>query len=118
MGNPMDRATKRRLSGGVEYSEFGGPLDFTELYGTSNLMEYWDYHGSFTTPPCTEVVDFYVMMELGMLTQAQLNKFKTAIGWAAAQGNYRPPQPLGQRAVSGCAQVAWYPYKPQQWASQ
>eukprot|EP00421_Protoceratium_reticulatum_P034666 CAMPEP_0168471666 /NCGR_PEP_ID=MMETSP0228-20121227/59401_1 /TAXON_ID=133427 /ORGANISM="Protoceratium reticulatum, Strain CCCM 535 (=CCMP 1889)" /LENGTH=44 /DNA_ID= /DNA_START= /DNA_END= /DNA_ORIENTATION= len=43
-------------------SSFTGPLDFTKLYGTNTLMHYWDYSGSFTTPPCTEAVDFYIMM--------------------------------------------------------
>eukprot|EP00972_Heterocapsa_arctica_P106590 15700304-Heterocapsa_arctica.AAC.1 len=93
----MDRATKRRLSDAVHTSQFTGPLDWKALYGSSNLAHYWDYHGSFTTPPCTEAVDFFILMEVGTMTQAQLDKFKTAIGWDAAHGNFRPPQAVGDR---------------------
>jgi len=92
-------SSARRLSG----EQFTGPLNFTELYGSSKLDEYWAYQGSFTTPPCTEAVDFYVMMQPAKMTQGQLDKFKAAIGWQAAGGNYRPPQPLGNRIVSGCS---------------
>jgi len=101
MGNPMDNVTKRRL-GTVKTSAYTGPLDFKELYGSNARTHFWNYEGSFTTPPCTEAVDFYIMMEPAVMTQAQLDKFKTAIGWSNALGNFRPPQPIGKRTVSGC----------------
>ena len=99
-GNPMD-ATKRRLADGTTKSTYTGPLEFKHLYGTDTRTKFWNYQGSFTTPPCTEAVDFYIMMTPQTMTQAQLVKFKTAIGWAAADGNFRPPQPLNGRLVGG-----------------
>eukprot|EP00420_Gonyaulax_spinifera_P031868 CAMPEP_0197870628 /NCGR_PEP_ID=MMETSP1439-20131203/1238_1 /TAXON_ID=66791 /ORGANISM="Gonyaulax spinifera, Strain CCMP409" /LENGTH=3111 /DNA_ID=CAMNT_0043489523 /DNA_START=82 /DNA_END=9417 /DNA_ORIENTATION=+ len=120
-GNPLDELTNRRL-GSNTVSTYTGPLDFKQLYGTNSLTHYWDYHGSFTTPPCTEAVDFYIMMEPAVMTQAQLDKFKTAIGWSSAGGNFRPPQPLGSRTVSGCTTPVadssdWYPYSYSNWAT-
>merc|ERR1712137_1308683 len=78
------------------------------LYSGVDKSKFWDYEGSFTTPPCTEAVDFYIMMGRAGMTMAQLNKFKAAIGWdtAEANGNFRPPQPLNGRAVSGCDSVS------------
>ena len=72
----MDRAAKRRLAGATVTSPYDGPLDFNKLYTGIDLTKYWDYSGSFTTPPCTEAVDFYIMMQPATLTQAQLDKIK------------------------------------------
>ena len=116
-GNPMD-ATERRLAEGTTTSAYTGPLDYKGLYGGDARTKFWDYRGSFTTPPCTEAVDFYIMMEPQTMTQAQLDKFKTAIGWGYAPpfGNFRPPQPLNGRVVSGCDEAVWYPYTSNAWA--
>jgi len=105
-GHPMDKASGRRMAGGSLVSVFKGPLDFKDLYNGVDLDHYWDYEGSFTTPPCTEAVTFYIMMGRASITQAQLDKFKVAIGWEGAAGNFRPPQPLQGRSVSGCKAVA------------
>ena len=115
-GEPMDRAAKRRLAGATVTSPYDGPLDFNKLYTGIDLTKYWDYSGSFTTPPCTEAVDFYIMMTKQTLSQNQLNKFKAAIGWQSAGGNFRPTQPVNHRLVSGCAIAAWYPAKNDVWA--
>jgi len=101
MGQPMDR----RLygAGGTTWT---GSLGFKGIFGSNPLTKYWSYHGSFTTPPCTEAVDFYIMQTPATMSMAQLNKFKTNIGWTNAGGNFRPPQKLGSRIVEGCSQVA------------
>merc|ERR1712032_1122150 len=57
-------------------------------------------------------------MEPAPMTQVQLNKFKTAIGWITAGGNFRPPQAIGSRVVDGCSPYAhWYPYSASAWAT-
>jgi len=100
-GEPMER----RLAAGGSVSSYEGPLNFKKLYGNNPRTKFWSYGGSFTTPPCTEAVDFYIMMEPAETTAAQLTKFKSAIGWSAAGGNFRPPQKLGARVVTGCAKL-------------
>jgi carbonic anhydrase len=106
-GHAMEKASGRRMAGAAgTVSTFKGPLDFKELYNGVDLDHYWNYEGSFTTPPCTEAVTFYIMMDKAPITQAQLDKFKVAIGWEGAAGNFRPPQPLQGRTVSGCRSVA------------
>jgi carbonic anhydrase len=100
-GNPVAGA-KRKLAGGVATSDWHGPLDFKGLYGSNARTNYWDYAGSFTTPPCTEAVDFYIMMDPQVMSSAQLRAFQAAIGWETSGGNFRPPQRLGSRVVAGC----------------
>jgi len=105
-GHPMEKDSGRRMAAASTVSTFKGPLDFKELYNGVDLGHYWNYEGSFTTPPCTEAVTFYIMMDAAPISQSQLDKFKTAIGWEGAAGNFRPPQPLHGRTVSGCRAVA------------
>jgi carbonic anhydrase len=104
-GHPMDSATGRRTAAGTTVSAFSGPLNFKDLYNGVDLDHFWNYEGSFTTPPCTEAVEFYIMMDPAPVSQAQLDKFKSAIGWTNAGGNFRPPQPLAGRTVAGCRTV-------------
>lgn len=115
-GEPM-LSGGRRLASTNTISAFEGPLDFKGLYGQDALTEFWHYGGSFTTPPCTEAVDFHILMNYASITTNQLNKFKSAIGWVTEGGNFRPPQPLNGRVVAGCASVAWYPYDAHAWAN-
>lgn len=96
-------------------ADFSGQIDFTQLHDGLDLTKYWSYDGSFTTPPCTEIVDWYVLMNKATLSQNQLDKFKMAIDWSAEGGNYRPPQPLKDRAVTGC-KAPWYPYDERSWS--
>ena len=59
--------TNRKLAGAAgAVSSYKGPLDYNGLYAGVDLSKYWNYEGSFTTPPCTEAVDFYIYM--GMAT--------------------------------------------------
>jgi len=124
-GNPIEGAsTARRLAASTNSSSFVGPLDFKEVLSGLDLEHYWSYDGSFTTPPCTEAVDWYVLMAKSSASQAQLDKFRTAMGWTQAGGNFRNPQPLSQRTIYGClklpqstkSQHPWYPYQVDQWA--
>lgn len=79
-------------------------INFDLLFDDQDNTKYWNYAGSLTTPPCTEEVDWYVLMNRLTLTQAQQDTFANAIGWGTPStgGNFRPPQSLGQRSVTGC----------------
>jgi len=132
-GDPLSNATKRRLATMNVNAAFTSAVDFTKLLDdmiardSTAMAKYWNYDGSFTTPPCTEAVDFYIYMTKARMTQSQLGKFQAAIGWNSVvpYGNFRPPQPIKNRAIYGCgseplAQVdgAWYPYKAENWATR
>lgn len=93
----------RRLRAGLAISNFTGPVNFDLAFQGLDLTHYWTYPGSLTTPPCTEAVDWYPLMHKQVMTQAQYDKFKGAIGWDGEGGNYRPPQLLHGRVVAGCA---------------
>jgi len=103
-GEPMAAAGRRLASGGTSTTVTG--LNVNKLYNGVSLSQFWNYQGSFTTPPCTEAVDFYIMMQPAYLTMAQLNSFKSAIGWVSQGGNFRPPQKMHSRVVGGCAKLA------------
>ncbi|MGC6486105.1 MAG: carbonic anhydrase [Planctomycetota bacterium] len=57
--------------------------------------DYFAYRGSFTTPPCTEGVRWFVMRQPIQLAPAQLATFRRVI-----YGNNRPVQPQNGRAIS------------------
>ena len=57
---------------------------------------YYQYQGSFTTPPCTEGVAWYVLKTPVELSVEQIARFKTII-----QNNNRPVQPLNGRKIWG-----------------
>lgn len=71
-----------------------------------NLQHYWQYDGSLTTPPCSEAVDWHVLMEKRSLSDSQLTliRSKTGVedGNGVEVGNFRRPQPLNDRQVLGC----------------
>jgi carbonic anhydrase len=107
-------------------------VDFDDLFTGMNMGHYWSYDGSFTTPPCTEGVDWYVLMDHAYMSEEQFGKIQMATGHAggmvSANGNFRPPQPLNERPVLGCGRVSgmedWsthtadlYPYSAEAWAS-
>lgn len=101
---PMPPNTpSRRLSGAVATSSFTGPIDLDGIYRGLSLRQYWSYNGSLTTPPCSEVVDWHILMGRKKVTQEQLEKFRAAVGWASVGGNFRSPQPLNGRRIAGCA---------------
>ncbi len=54
--------------------------------------EYYRYNGSFTTPPCTEGVKWFVMEQPVELSPEQVSAFT-----ALYDNNYRPVQPIGDR---------------------
>jgi carbonic anhydrase len=55
-------------------------------------QSYYRYNGSFTTPPCTEGVKWFVMSNPVELSDAQMAAFEVIYN-----RNYRPVQPLNAR---------------------
>lgn len=65
---------------------------------------YYRYNGSFTTPPCTEGVNWFVMSTPVELSDAQLAAFEQIYS-----ANYRPVQPLNGRTFLETASMASEP---------
>jgi carbonic anhydrase len=59
-----------------------------------NREHFYAYHGSLTTPPCTEGVQWIVLKESIELSKAQIHRFMRAYGPIA-----RPVQPLHHRQL-------------------
>lgn len=57
-------------------------------------LDYYHYDGSLTTPPCSEIVDWYVLQAPIEASKEQLEQMA-----AILHDNYRPVQPLNGRKV-------------------
>jgi carbonic anhydrase len=68
-----------------------------------SMNSFFAYKGGLTTPPCSELVNWYLFETPLKITQAQLNHFnlrwKDNINFANGHGNNRPVQPLNHRTV-------------------
>ncbi|NAS12945.1 carbonic anhydrase [Poritiphilus flavus] len=73
-------------------------IDADLEYLASGLLpankSYYNYDGSLTTPPCSEIVEWIVMENPVEISQAQLDVFAEILGY-----NFRPVQPLGERTI-------------------
>ena len=103
---------------GDEENEYIASLDFENATAEGNpltnvnlasflagldMSKYWHYNGSFTTPPCTEGVKWWVLEKPVTISQAQLTAFEE-YGWGnanykAGEGNNRIVQPLNDRTL-------------------
>lgn len=68
--------------------------------GLGGVRPYATYAGSLTTPPCTEHVQWFVLLDHGTVSAQQVVQFEEFAGGGATLGrNERPQQPLGGRTV-------------------
>lgn len=67
------------------------------------MTQRWNYQGSLTTPPCTEIVNWNVLTEIQTMTQDQLDTYKAVVTAKNADfanwGNARDVQELGDRTL-------------------
>jgi len=57
-------------------------------------LSYYYYSGSLTTPPCSEVVNWYVLKSKDVASKEQIEKMAGLL-----HENYRPVMPLNERTV-------------------
>ncbi|XP_045193507.1 carbonic anhydrase 1-like isoform X2 [Mercenaria mercenaria] len=68
-----------------------------------NTKEFWTYHGSLTTPPCYESVQWIVLRESVQYSPNQLQALRSLLNNETESDcivdNYRPPMPIGGRKI-------------------
>lgn len=67
-------------------------IDLLSLFPTDK--SYYNYGGSLTTPPCSEVVNWYLFAHPITASPKQIAMFSKIL-----DDNYRPTQPLQNRVV-------------------
>ena len=67
-------------------------LDLKKLL--PNNLSYYNYNGSLTTPPCSEVVNWFVLKNRIEASYEQIEKFAKIL-----HGNNRPVMPLNGRKI-------------------
>jgi len=73
------------------------PVDLLRALGPVLKGDYFRYKGSFTTPPCDEVVKWFVFKTSLSISEAQWHSFKKLFPNPA---NARPVRPLNDRKVA------------------
>ena len=69
-----------------------GPAAFSYI---PDILDYYGYNGSLTTPPCTEGVRWIVMQSIGTMSRHQVGRLQELTGGP----NNRPVQPIGERQI-------------------
>ena len=67
-------------------------IDLLSLFPENK--SYYNYKGSLTTPPCSEVVNWHVLKTPVTASKEQIKKFSKILN-----RNFRPIQPLNNRTV-------------------
>ncbi len=70
-------------------------IDLKSLLPTD--LSYYTYSGSLTTPPCSEIVEWYVLKSAVTASAEQIKKFEKIL-----KNNNRPVQPLNGRVIKCC----------------
>ena len=91
--NPFVQEILDKEPEGIGTSLLPGGINPRELM--TRDLGYYSYKGSMTTPPCAEPVDWFIMLEVGTVSQDQVDALKAITG-----ENNRPLQPLGGRTIA------------------
>mmetsp|Transcript_10352 Transcript_10352/g.10315 ORF Transcript_10352/g.10315 Transcript_10352/m.10315 type:complete len:139 (-) Transcript_10352:19-435(-) len=79
-------------------------IDLSEAFdGEEDLINFYYYQGSLTTPPCTEGINWFVWDKIQHVNQTQLEFFTShwagSSSFACGKGNNRLTQKLYDRTV-------------------
>ena len=88
--NPLVQEIIDNAPSEIGKAEVTGALN-ARGYMTKDLG-YYSYKGSMTTPPCAEPVDWFLMLEIGSVSQEQVDALQGMTG-----ANNRPLQAAGGR---------------------
>jgi len=77
--------------------------DLSLFFSSTILDDYYSYHGSLTSPPCAEILQWYVCGKVMQASSAQIEFFRARWeknpSFAGGKGNNRATQPLNGRKV-------------------
>ncbi len=115
MMNYLVNSPNKALKQALEYAPFDGSsgkyiIDTTHagnVYVNAKYLlpsdrRYYAYKGSLTTPPCSEIVDWYVMKKPVNISREQMNIFKQILTDTSPDGysfNHRPLQSSNNRII-------------------
>ncbi len=91
-GDFLEEHTGHRLSSKVGEVSIDAPINVMDLLPSNT--HHFSYHGSLTTPPCSEGVQWIILKTPIEVSKVQAERFITTIG-----PNARPIQPLGEREI-------------------
>ncbi|HIP26877.1 MAG TPA: carbonic anhydrase family protein, partial [Flavobacteriaceae bacterium] len=81
-----------------EFPTSKGEFESEDMIDVLNILpdnkSYYYYSGSLTTPPCTEIVNWYVLKTPLEASKEQIEKFSNIL-----HKNYRPIQALNGREI-------------------
>ncbi len=91
-GDWLERHTGHRLP--PKAGELSTDVSFNVMDLLPSNTHHFSYHGSLTTPPCSEGVQWIILKTPIEISKVQAERFTTIIGQ-----NARPIQPLGGREI-------------------
>ena len=91
-GDLLEQQTGHRLPPEVGEISVNVPFNLMDLLPSNT--HHFSYHGSLTTPPCSEGVQWIILKTPIEISKIQAERFTTIIG-----PNARPLQPLGGREI-------------------
>ncbi|XP_059472411.1 carbonic anhydrase 1 [Neocloeon triangulifer] len=110
VGNESNSEMEKIAASLAEIKFKGQFTEVTDVIDPAKLLPdglgYWTYLGSLTTPPCNECVTWIVFKQPITVTEQQLAQMRHLSNSGESEEfvvkNYRPPQPLGNRALREC----------------
>lgn len=60
---------------------YTGTMNIAKFLSTLDARDFYNYDGSFTTPPCTEGINWFVLKKPILISTAQFDSFNKL--WAA-----------------------------------
>ncbi|XP_075252573.1 uncharacterized protein LOC142344644 [Convolutriloba macropyga] len=101
-GNILEAITKLKYKDNLEeYANSISISDLIPLYNPEFMSKFYHYDGSLTTPPCIEVVNWFVFQDPIYISQAQYDNFLEGYDFEGntMKNTYRVVQPLNERTV-------------------
>ena len=104
-GGSEENAWLKSVSDGIASKDSSAPtdIDIVQLMDSLDFDKNYSYMGSFTTPPCTEDIEWILLQTVETISPAQLAIFTSKLAednaFAGGNGNNRAIQPVNDRVI-------------------